>query len=583
MNEKNPTTVAVSSGAEAFLAQMKALGSVRYMFANTGTDHGPLIEAMAKTATEDPRDIKPIVVPHEQAAVSMAHGYYNVTQNPQMVLVHTLPGTANALGGIINAASCNVPLFLVAGRTPITEGELRGGKSQNIHWRQESRDQGNIVREFVKWDYEVRTNQNLAAMVSRAYKIAMSEPRGPVYMTLPREWLAEALESTQVLSPDALAPASKMQADQASLEKAADWLMAAENPLIVTKYLGRNPEAVQSLIELAELLAIPVVQQLSYVNFPTDHPLYLGTQTTKYVRNSDLLFFIDTDVPWEPPSRSILRDGVKIIHLERDPLFTGIPGWGFPADLPVTGCSDVSLPVLNGIIRSKLAAGMVGKTKLDERRKKTEAEHNEMIRDVQRSIEAAKSQQPINPVWLSKCIGDVMDDKTIIVNETVTSRLAEVIRLNRPGSLFGTPLAGHLGWGLGAAIGMKLGAPDATVIAAEGDGSYMFGAPTACHFTAQKYQIPFLTVVYNNQVWNASVNAARGLYPDGVAARTRNFPGTDLSPSPNFELTAQACGAYAARVEDPEEVPDALAKALKVVKEERRQALLNVICKNPLA
>ena len=190
MAEKSPKTVPVSSGAEAFLAQMRALGSVRYMFANTGTDHGPLIEAMAKTAKEDPRDIQPIVVPHEQAAVSMAHGYYNVTRKPQMVLVHTLPGTANALGGIINAASCNVPLFLVAGRTPITEGELRGGKSQNIHWRQESRDQGNIVREFVKWDYEVRTNQNLAAVVSRAYKISMSEPRGPVYLTLPREVLA---------------------------------------------------------------------------------------------------------------------------------------------------------------------------------------------------------------------------------------------------------------------------------------------------------------------------------------------------------------------------------------------------------
>ena len=180
MAEKSNRTIPVSSGAEAFLAQMKELGSVRYMFANTGTDHGPLIEAMAKNAREDPRDIQPIVVPHEQAAVSMAHGYYCVTQQPQMVLVHTLPGTANALGGIINAASCNVPLFLVAGRTPITEGELRAGKSQNIHWRQESRDQGNIMREFVKWDYEVRTNQNLAAVVSRAYKISMSEPRGPV-------------------------------------------------------------------------------------------------------------------------------------------------------------------------------------------------------------------------------------------------------------------------------------------------------------------------------------------------------------------------------------------------------------------
>lgn len=576
-------TVAVSTGAEAFLAQMRALGSVRYMFANTGTDHGPLIEALAHTAGEDPRDIRPIVVPHELAAVSMAHGYYNVTQQPQMVLVHTLPGTANALGGVINAASANVPLFLCAGRTPITEGELRGGKSQNIHWRQESRDQGAVVREFVKWDYEIRTNQNLAAVVSRAYKIAMSEPRGPVYMTLPREWLAEAMESTQVFGPDALAPASKTQADQASLEKIADWLIASDSPLIVTKYLGRNPEAVQSLIELSELLAIPVVQQMTYVNFPTDHPLHLGTQVTKYVRNADVLFFIDTDVPWEPPTRNVLRDGVKIAHLERDPLFTGIPGWGFPADLPVSGCSEVSLPALNAIIRNKLKDGAVAQRKLDERRKKVEAEHQSMIREMDASVEAVRQQSPIHPFWLSKCIGDVMDDKTIIANETITSKLAEVIHLNRPGSMFNTPLAGHLGWGLGAAIGMKLGAPDATVIAAEGDGSYMFCAPTACHFTAQKYQIPFLTVIYNNQAWNASLNAARGLYPDGVAARTRNFPGTDLTPSPNFELTAQACGAYAARVEDPAALPDALAKALRVVKEEKRQALLNVICKNPLA
>ena len=186
MSKEKVKSLPVSTGAEAFLAHVRALGAVRYLFANTGTDHGPIIEALAKTATEDPNDLQPIVVPHELAAVSMAHGYYNVTQKPQMVLVHTLPGTANALGGIINAQSANVPVLLVAGRTPITEGELRGGKSQNIHWRQESRDQGNIVREFVKWDYEVRTNQNLAAVVSRAYKISMSEPRGPVYMTLPR-------------------------------------------------------------------------------------------------------------------------------------------------------------------------------------------------------------------------------------------------------------------------------------------------------------------------------------------------------------------------------------------------------------
>jgi acetolactate synthase-1/2/3 large subunit len=205
-----------------------------------------------------------------------------------------------------------------------------------------------------------------------------------------------------------------------------------------------------------------------------------------------------------------------------------------------------------------------------------------MERELTSSIERAKKEKPLNPVWVSKCIGDIMDDSTIIINETVTSRLAEVIPLNRPGSQYSTPPAGHLGWGLGAAIGAKLGAPEATVIAAEGDGSYMFAAPTACHFTAQKYRIPFLTVVYNNQAWNASINAARGLFPGGVAEKTRNYPGTDLSPSPYFELTAQACGAHAERVEEPQELPNALQRALDVVKRERRQALLNVICKNPL-
>jgi acetolactate synthase-1/2/3 large subunit len=578
---ENTKTIPVGSGAEAFLAQAQALGCVRYLFANTGTDHGPLIEAMSKMAKEDPRDIQPVVVPHELAAVSMAHGYYNVTHHPQMVLVHTLPGTANALGGLINANSSNVPLFLLAGRTPITEGELRGGKSQNIHWRQESRDQGGIVREFVKWDYEVRTNQNLPAVVARAYKIAMSEPRGPVYMTLPREWLCEAMEFTQVISGP-LAPASKAQADPAALDKIAELLLAAENPLIVTKYLGRNPEAVEQLVALAEALAIPVVQNLNYVNFPTDHPLYVGNQTLKYAKDADVLFFIDIDVPWEPPRRDAIRSDAKIIHLERDPLFTGIPGWSFPADLPVTACSEIALPVLNAIVKSKLVTSNGDKRKLDERRKKAEAEHHAWVREIAASIDAARNQKPMNPIWVSKCVGDIMDDKTIIFNETVTSKLAEVIPLNRPGSQFNTPPAGHLGWALGAAVGAKLGAPDATVIAAVGDGAYMFCAPTACHFTAQKYRIPFLTIVYNNQVWNASISATRGLYPDGVARRTNNFPGTDLSPSPQFELTAQACGAYAERVDDPDQLPEALERALKAVKEEQRQALLNVVCRNPM-
>ena len=146
-----------------------------------------------------------------------------------------------------------------------------------------------------------------------------------------------------------------MQADQASLEKTADWLIAAESPLIVTKYLGRNPEAVQYLVELGRIACDPGGAAADLREFPHGSSALPRHQVTKYVRNADVLFFIDIDVPWEPPNRNVLRDGVKIIHLERDPLFTGIPGWGFPADLPVTGCSEVSLPVLNAIIQQSSA------------------------------------------------------------------------------------------------------------------------------------------------------------------------------------------------------------------------------------
>ncbi len=583
MSETAIKEVRVANGAEAFLEQIRAEGNVRYLFANTGTDHGPLIEALAKSAGVEGPGPQVILSPHELPAVSMAHGYYNIIHHPRVVLVHTLPGLANSLGGIINAYSSNVPVFLVSGRTPITEGEVTGGKSRSIHWRQESRDQGSIVREFVKWDFENRSNKNLPTVVPRAFKIAMTEPRGPVYLTLPREWLCESLETTRVIT-DAFKPPAKVQANTDALEKTADLLLGASDPLIVTKYLGRNPEAVSHLVELAELLSIPVVQPrpTSYMNFPTDHPLYLGTQALKYAKHSDVIFLIDVDVPWTDASREILRPDARVIHLEVDPSFSSIPVWGFHVDHAMAGCSDTSLPVLNAILKRKLK-GNAGLGKVcSERRTRIESEHVSIKKEQDAKIEAAKNDSPIHPLWVSKFISDVMDEKTILVDESTTSPLHEVVELKNPGSYFATPPAGHLGWGLGAALGAKLAAYDHTVIAAVGDGAYIFGVPTACHFTAQKYGIPFLTVIYNNQAWNASINSVKEFYPSGVAVEARTFPGCDLTPSPRFELTAEACGAYAERVEEPGQLKEALKRALKVVREEKRQALLNVICKSPI-
>lgn len=581
MDRTGPLRIPVTNGAEAFLELIRANEGVRYIFANTGTDHGPIIEALAKAEKHGQSSLKVITVPHELAAVSMAHGHYNVTRQAQVVLVHTLPGTANALGGVINACSSNVPVILVAGRTPVTEGELSGGKSRNIHWRQESRDQAAILREFVKWDFELRSTAHISSIVPRAFKIAQAEPRGPVYLTLPREWLCESMHAVSISCEGFKSPAPP-QADSEALEQAADLLVDAVSPLIVTKYLGRNPQAVRHLVELSELLSIPVVQQPSYMNFPTNHPLYLGVHALKYAKQSDVIFLIDVDIPWNNPSREILRPDAKLIHLEVDPAFTSIPTWGFQIDLAITGCSERSLPALNAILREKVKQRSDAKAVIEERRKQVEKQHIVMRKELEAKMDAAKKEKPIHPLWLSKCISNLMDEQTILINETVTSPLQEVLDVGIPGSVFNTPPAGHLGWGLGAAIGTKLGAPEKTVIAALGDGAYIFSSPLACHFVANKYDIPFLAIIYNNQAWNASINTALELYPDGVARQTRNFPGTDLRPSPRFELVAEACGGYSERVEEPEKVEAALKRALQVVHKERRQAVVNVICACPL-
>src|SRR5207247_7865787 len=158
-----------------------------YVVANAGTDFAPIVEALSRTkGAKAPRFM---TVPHENVAMAMAHGYYRIAGKPAAVMVHVTVGTANAINGIINAARDNVPVLLAAGRTPLTETGSIASRNRPIHWGQEAFDQGGMLRDYVKWDYELRGGQPVDAVVDRALDIAMSEPRGPVYLTLPREVL----------------------------------------------------------------------------------------------------------------------------------------------------------------------------------------------------------------------------------------------------------------------------------------------------------------------------------------------------------------------------------------------------------
>ena len=223
-------TLRVETVAQAYLELLRDRG-IDCFFANAGTDFASIVDAFARFETEGKTTPRPIAVPHEFVAVSMAHGYYLVTGRPQAVMVHVTVGTANGIGAVINASRTQVPVLFTAGRTPITEeGGLPGARDTHIHWAQESFDQAGMLREYVKWDYELRQPVQLEAVVDRALELAMAEPRGPVYLTLPREVLAQPLGELTISSPARRQVESRRFPDPARIEEAAERLVAAPEP-----------------------------------------------------------------------------------------------------------------------------------------------------------------------------------------------------------------------------------------------------------------------------------------------------------------------------------------------------------------
>jgi acetolactate synthase-1/2/3 large subunit len=176
--------------------------------------------------------------------------------------------------------------------------------------------------------------------------------------------------------------------------------------------------------------------------------------------------------------------------------------------------------------------------------------------------------------WLSACVNRLLDDKTLLINEYPT--VLEEMVIKEPGRYFGNASAGGLGWGMGAALGARLASPDKTVICALGDGSYMFGNPTAAHYVSEAMRLPVLFVIANNARWAAVHRSTLSTYPKGFASETKQPPFATLEPSPRFEHVIQASGGHGERVTEPKALMPALERALKIVKEEKRQALVNV-------
>lgn len=558
--------------SDAYLRLLADRG-VDYLFANGGTDFAPIIESFAKADAEDVKMPTPVIAPHENVAVGMAHGYYLVTGKPQAVMVHVNVGTANAICGIINAFRDRVPIIMTSGRTPLTERELPGSRSGSIHWAQEMFDQAGMLREVVKWDYELRNGEQVEAVVDRALEIAMAEPRGPVYLSLPREVLGYEIKDYQYESPARRAPPSPMGADPAAIEAAADLLAGAERPLFITRTAGQNALAVEKVAALAEAYAIPVGEfRPVYNTLPSDHPMNIGFDLKDYLGDADVIITLDADAPWLHEFHGDPADDCAVIQIAADPLFQNYPIRGFVRDLSITADIGLALAALEDAMAVK-KDGM--EDAIEARRARLAEKREARVQKLADGIAKVKTQKPLHQAWISHCLDKQIDDEALIFNDYPL--LLPHMNRPKPNTYFGTPLAGGLGWGVGAALGAKLAAPDKLVISAAGDGSYMFGNPVPAHQVAKAYDLPILFMVFNNAEWFAVKRSALGMYPDGYAAKSNKMPLTQIDPSPEYEKIMDLYGGYGEKVENPEDVPAAIERALHAVQVEKRQALLHFV------
>lgn len=561
------------SVAEAYLSLLKTRG-IDYLYVGAGTDTAPIVEAYAK-GTQTGQDFPtPVVAVHENLAVGMAHGYYMVTGKPQAVMLHVTVGAANAVCGLMNAARSQVPMFFTAGRTPLYEKGVLGARNSPIHWAQEMFDQAGMARELVKWDYELRDGRNVDEVVDRGLSIAMAEPRGPIYLTLPREVLAQPMPADYQRRP-AQPVVSSSHPDPQCVARIAQAIKEARYPLFVVSSSGADPETVPVLDELLRTYGIAVAESMGhYVNVPYGHPHHLGHDATSVVGRADVVIALESDVPWVPGRAEPVADAF-IAQVGVDPLFQDLPLRSFQSTVTLV---SRALPFLQSLAAELARIGAAD----------TAAARAARIGADSQAWRAGLAQRVaqdqargglITKQYLSSAVDQVRGEDSIVISE-YTIR-AENMSFSTPGSYFLNSTAGGLGWGFPAALGAQQAAPDKLVICVQGDGAYMFTNPASCHQAAEMHGLPVLMIVFNNHHWQAVEQTTLAVYPDGA---TRAYvkehghaPLSGLGHMPDFELYAQASGGYGERVSTREQLLPALQRAIHAVTVEKRHALLNVM------
>jgi acetolactate synthase-1/2/3 large subunit len=563
------------TASTAFLDALQEAG-VAVIFGNFGSDHPALLEAIAEARAHGRPIPQVVTAPFEMVGLHAAQGYAQLTGKPQAVVIHVDSGTLTLGGAIHNCAKGRSPVFIFAGLPPFTqEGELKGSRNEFIMWLQDMADQRGILRGYVKYEAEFRSGTNVKQLVHRALQFAASDPKGPVYITGAREVMEETVKPVKV-SLASFAPLKPTALSDDAVADILDDLMGAKRPLIATSYVGRQPEAVKHLVRLAHRLGVGVYESCpSALNYPQDDPLYVGSHWNQPVQHAalgeaDAILILDSDVPWipshnKPNAKAVIR------HVDVDPLKTDIPLWYLPTVASYGADSLTALKQLN--------AGLEHRSmdmKAVQARRAHWARHNA---ERAKRIESAEAlpKGAITVPYLMGCLRKQIAADAICLNEGITNYqpISDHLIRTEPGTFF-TSGAGSLGWSGGAAIGMKLAAPDKELVTILGDGCFMFSVPSSVHWMARQYQTPFLQIVLNNKGWNAPRYSALAVHPSGYAAKANTLD-IAFDPPPDYGgIAAAAGGAHPISVRTPEEVEGAIAEGLRVVREEKRCAVLDV-------
>jgi acetolactate synthase-1/2/3 large subunit len=568
------------STAHYFLEGLVDLG-VDYIFANLGTDHVSLIEEMARWDKEGRRHPEMILCPHEVVAVHMAGGYALATGRAQAVLVHVDAGTANACMAIQNLFRYRLPVMLFAGRAPYTiHGELPGSRDTYVHFVQDPFDIASIVRPYVKWEYSLPSGIVVKEALARASAFAHSDPPGPVYMMLPRETLAEQWDDSEMPAypPPRYGSVQSGGIEPARIGAIAQALMAAENPIAVTAYLGRKPHAVAVLERLAQTCGIRVVEFNSIdLNMSQASPCFAGFDPLPLLETADLGLLLDTDVPFIP--RYAKRAGaIKWIQIDLDPLKSDFPMWGFATDMRIQGDSSIVLQQVLDAVEGR--ADDAYHRRVTERIAGFSGAREQMAKR-RASASATKGVSgALNPAFVFATLSEKLSQDDVVINEAIRNGpiLQEHITRTAPQSYAGLA-GGGLGFSGGMALGLKLAQPKRRIVQVIGDGGFHFSSPDSVYAVAQQYQIPVLTVVVDNGGWQAVKSAVQRVYPKGVAAETDEFQSRLTSgrqgETRDFSAVGRAFGAYGECVAEPDDLAAAIDRALAAL-DDGKAAVLHV-------